>query len=129
MRKIVIILILIILTQTTFAQSVLNRIISVDINNLPLEKALRLISNKGNFYFSYNSIIIPKSKIVSYSGNNKTVKQVLDVVLEEKYEYVESNNYIILKLLPARIAIVTSEVVLEEKFYHVKGYVLDENTK
>jgi hypothetical protein len=126
MRTIIIFISLILLATAASAQGVLNKTISVNINAMPLEKALRLISNKGNFYFSFNSSIIPKSKVVSYNGNNKNVREVLDVILEGKYEYVLSGNYIILKLLPANLVLVTKQAVLEEKFYTINGYVIDE---
>ena len=129
MRAIIIILTLLFITTAASAQSVLNKAISVNINALPLEKALQLISNKGNFYFSYNSNIIPKNKQVSYTANNKSIHEVLDVILEAKYEYIVSNNYIILKLLPAKLVIVTKQAVLEERLYAISGYVFEEETK
>ena len=129
MRAITIILTLLFITIAASAQSVLNRTISVNINALPLEKALQLISNKGNFYFSYNSNIIPKNKRVTYTANNKSIREVLDVILEAKYEYIESNNYVILKLLPVKMVIVTKQAVLEERFYAISGYVFEEETK
>jgi len=129
MRAIIIILTLLFITTAASAQSVLNKAISVNINALPLEKALQLISNRGNFYFSYNSNIIPKNKQVSYTANNKSIHEVLDVILEAKYEYIVSNNYIILKLLPAKLVIVTKQAVLEERLYAISGYVFEEETK
>jgi hypothetical protein len=129
MRAIIIILTLLFITTAASAQSVLNKAISVNINALPLEKALQLISNKGNFYFSYNSNIIPKNKQVSYTANNKSIREVLDVILEAKYECIESNNYVILKLLPAKLVIVTKQAVLEERLYAISGYVFEEETK
>jgi hypothetical protein len=129
MRAIILILTLLFVTNSASAQSILNKVISVNINALPLEKALQLISNKGNFYFSYNSSIVSKSKQVSYTGNNKSVREVLDVILEAKYEYIESNNYVILKLLPAKLVVVTKQAVLEERLYAISGYVFEEETK
>ena len=83
------------------SQQILNKVISVNITNLPLEVALRQVSNKGNFYFSYNSNIIPASKKVSAPAGNNTIKQVLDYILSSsRYDYIETSNYIILKLMP-----------------------------
>ncbi|HLL43884.1 MAG TPA: hypothetical protein VK369_12140, partial [Segetibacter sp.] len=129
MRAIIIILTLLFITTAASAQSVLNKAISINITALPLEKALQLISNKGNFYFSYNSNIIPKNKQVSYTANNKSIREVLDVILEAKYECIESNNYVILKLLPAKLVIITKQAVLEERLYAISGYVFEEETK
>ncbi|WP_165958007.1 carboxypeptidase-like regulatory domain-containing protein [Segetibacter sp. 3557_3] len=106
----------------------MNKVVAVNISGMPVEQALRLISNKGNFYFSYNSSIINPIKKVSAPAGNTTVKQLLDAILENRYTYIESNNYLILRLLPAKITIVTNAAVAEEKHYAVNGYVLDANT-
>lgn len=106
----------------------LNKLISVNINDLPLEQALRLISNKGNFYFSYNSSSVPRFKRVSSPAGTSTVKQVLDNILDNRFDYIESNNYLILKLRPARIVIVTNAAIAEEKHYVINGFVTDANS-
>lgn len=114
---------------TASAQNILNRSIAVNINSIQLEQALKLISNKGNFYFSYNSSIIPADKIVSYPASNGAVKQILDYILESKYEYIERGNYIILRLLPLKLTIFTQQAILEERFYSINGFVMDDRTE
>jgi hypothetical protein len=111
------------------AQNILNQSIVVKINSIPLEQALKQISNKGNFYFSYNSNIIPAGKIVSYPTSSGAVKQILDYILESKYEYIERDNYIILRLLPLKLTIFTQQAILEERFYSINGFVMDDRTE
>ena len=42
------------------AQNLLNKNISLEVNRQRLDNVLEILSNKGNFYFSYNSNIIKK---------------------------------------------------------------------
>src|SRR3954471_7084353 len=75
----------------------LDKVISVQFNKERLDNVLEIISNKGNFYFSYNSNIIRKDSIVTMTAYNKTVRQILEFLFQEKYEFRESSNYIIIR--------------------------------
>src|SRR3982750_3236473 len=82
------------------AQNLLGKNISLDVNRQRLDQVLEILSNKGNFYFSYNSNIIRKDSLVSLNVSNKTVAQVLDELLPDHYEFRESGNYIIIRKAP-----------------------------
>jgi hypothetical protein len=111
------------------AQSILNKTIpSLEVNRQRLDNVLEIISNKGNFYFSYNSNIINKDSLVSLSANDRTVKQILDGLFQDHYEFKESGNYIIIRRAPIKLKIVTSKAITEDKIFVVSGYVLDEQT-
>jgi hypothetical protein len=112
----------------TSAQTILNKNLSINVSRQRMDDVLEIISNKGNFYFSYNSSIIRKDSLVSLSANNKTVKEILDQLFPSGYEYKESGNYLIIRRAPIRITLVTSKAVTEDKFYSVSGYVLDDET-
>lgn len=108
---------------------VLNKVIpSIEINNQRLDNALEIISNKGNFYFSYNSSIIKRDSLIALTAYNKTVKQVLDYIFHGSIEYKESGNYIILRRAPLTLSLITSQAVTDDKLYTVSGYVLDEQS-
>jgi hypothetical protein len=111
----------------TFAQN-LYQIISVDINKQPLEVALNTISKSNHINFSYSSNFIPKDSLVSINVKNNTVKEVLDKLLSEKYEYKEFNNQIILRPAPNRLTLVPSGVSDKDNWYTVEGHVFDERT-
>jgi hypothetical protein len=89
---------------------------------------LEILSNKGNFYFSYNSSLIKKDSLITFSAYNKSVKEILDFIFKPNYEYKESGNYIILRRAPIKITLLTSQAITEDKFYAVSGYVQDEET-
>src|SRR3954463_10129005 len=92
---------LICLTTThLFAQSLLDRRISIEVTNQRLSDVLKLISSKGDFYFSYNSSIITRDSLISFSASNRSVKQVLDQLCGSRYQWLQNNNYIILRKAP-----------------------------
>ena len=110
------------------AQSLLTKNISMEANRQRLDLVLEIISNKGNFYFSYNSRIIPQDSLVTLAVSNKTVREVLTMLFPSNYEFRESGNYIIIRKAPIRITLVTNKTVATEKYYLVSGYVLDDQT-
>jgi len=97
----------------SYAQNILGKPISIEVTRQPLPDVLKLISQKGGFYFSYNNNIIQADSLVSISAINQTVKQVLDLLLEGNYQYKETGNYIILQ----RNAV--------GQQYAIYGYVMD----
>lgn len=111
-----------------FAQHILNKPLSINVNRQRLDNVLEIISNKGNFYFSYNSSLIKKDSLVSVAATNKTVKEILHSILPAGYEYRESGNYLIIRRAPMKLTMVTSKAVIQDKVYIVTGYVLDDQT-
>jgi hypothetical protein len=113
---------------SSFGQSVLTRSVSLDVNRQRLDNVLEILSNKGDFYFSYNSNIVKKDSLVSFSARNKTVKEILNFLFNNTYEFKESGNYIIIRRAPIRVTIVTNKATIEEKIYSVSGYVYDDQS-
>ena len=116
------------INATTHGQAILQKNISLDINNQRLDNVLEILSNKGDFYFSYNSSIIKKDSLVSFRASNKTVKEILSLLFNTTYEFKESGNYIIIRKAPIRMTLVTQKGVTEERVYSVSGYVYDEQS-
>ncbi|MBN8879073.1 MAG: hypothetical protein J0I32_16115 [Sphingobacteriales bacterium] len=123
-------LLLIVLFSTVdvTAQNLLSRNIPLEVNRQRLDKVLEILSNKGNFYFSYSSSIVKKDSIISINTNNKTLKEVLEQIFSSGYEFIESGNYIIIRKAPIRLTMVTNRAVQEERVYSVSGFVYDEQT-
>jgi len=116
------------INATTHGQAILQKNISLDINSQRLDNVLEILSNKGDFYFSYNSSIIKKDSLVSFRASNKTVKEILSLLFNTTYEFKESGNYIIIRKAPIRMTLVTQKGVTEERIYSVSGYVYDEQS-
>jgi hypothetical protein len=109
---------------TAFAQRevspVLERKITVSVSNETLASALNKISKAGNFTFSYNSSLIRKDEMVTFSFADYTVREILDELLKGRVEYKERGQYVILL-----------KVKRESKARDARmlsGYVIDEAT-
>ena len=116
------------ITNFCAAQNNLSKNITLDVNRQRLDNVLEILSNKGDFYFSYNSKIIKKDSLVSLNVRNKTVKDVLNLLFNNSYEFKESGNYVIIRKAPIRMTMVTKKAVVEDKIYDVSGYVYDEQS-
>jgi hypothetical protein len=110
------------------AQNNLEKIVPVHVVQQRLDQVLEILSNKGNFYFSYNSSIIKKDSLVTINAANKSVRQILGDLFSTGYEFKESGNYIIIRRAPVKITIVTNKMVSADRQYVISGYVLDDNT-
>ncbi len=116
-------------SSSTYGQSILMRNITVEVNRQRLDNVLEIVSNKADFYFSYNSKSMKKDSLVSLKAGNKTVKQVLEMLLGNGYEFRESGNYIIIRKAPLQLTLVTKKGIAEDnKFYGVSGFVYDEQS-
>lgn len=128
-RKLLLLAGLILLTAiSSFGQSIFSRNITLNISRARLDDVLELISNKGNFYFSYNSNIVKRDSIVSLNVNNKPVREVLSIIFNPSYEFKETGNYIIIRKAPIRLTLVTKKTETEDKIYSVSGFVYDEQS-
>lgn len=110
------------------AQNNLNKVIPLSASRQRLDHILEILSNKGDFYFSYNSNIIKRDSLVTITVSNKPVKQVLEELFGRGYEFKESGNYIIIRRAPVQLSLVTNKAATEDKMYVVSGYVLNDQT-
>lgn len=110
------------------AQNILNKSLTIDVSRQRLADVLEIMSNRGNFYFSYNSSVIKKDSLVSITASGKTVREILNSILPQGYEYKESGNHLIIRRAPIRLTLVTNKAITEDKMYVVSGYVLDDET-
>jgi len=123
-----IILVLLFCTLSSSAQRILDRRVSFNVNRQRLDDVLAIVSNKANFSFSYNSNILKRDSLVNLSIDNKTVRQVLDLLFNGNYEYKESGNYVILRRVSLQLTTVTKTTPAEEKIYTISGYVVNSET-
>jgi len=116
------------ITISCVGQNLLSKSISLDVDRQRLDNVLEILSNKGDFYFSYNSKIVKKDSLVSLSVRDKTVREALAMLFNNTYEFVESGNYVIIRKAPIRMTMVTNKATVEDKIYSVSGYVFDEQS-
>ncbi len=119
---------ILVLPAAVQAQSLLSRNISLDVKRQRLDHVLEILSNKGDFYFSYSSQVVRKDSLVSLSVHNRPVRDILSQLFNNTYEFIESGNYIIIRKAPIRVTMITHKAVEEDRIYMVTGYVYDEAT-
>ena len=97
----------------------LERIVTINFENEKLEDALRKISDRAGFTFSYNSKIIDGERIINQDFHSKTVREVLDQLFDGAISYKARGKYIILAKSP-RLDSEDNKVLT--------GYIIDEST-
>ena len=94
-------------SQLTFllAQSPLDRNVTLKIENKSFPEAIDIIEKKYSLNFSYESNLLPKTKIVSVSINNGSLEKLISTLLESvELDYKLINNHIVLfKVQPKEI--------------------------
>lgn len=99
-----------------FAQQILNKPVAISVKGQPVSAVLKMMSDQGRFYFSYNSDLIPGDSLVTLNAPRQTVKQVLEQLFQNNFQYKEKGDYVI--ILPAP----------KEKSLHISGRVVDDET-
>ncbi|HEY6900948.1 MAG TPA: hypothetical protein VI233_09910 [Puia sp.] len=126
MKQRILIALILISHLPAFAQSILDRTVTIEARQQPLLKVLEQISNKGGFYFSYNSAILNKDSLVSLPAQNRTIRATLDLIFQNRLQYQENRNYIILSPTPPPTP--RSPAPIENRKFTINGVILDEST-
>ncbi len=92
--------------------NILDQNISIYAENEPLEDVIKKICNQFNLDFNYNSKLI-KGKRVNLSISNKSVKEILDKLMDDYYLIFEIEN----NLLVVRDYVPMSEHIDFKKLY------------
>ena len=103
------------------AQELLERKISIRINNQPLNEVLQQIGNLGGFSFSYNPDVIDTRTRVSVKVTNQSIREILNELFKGKVTFKERRKYIILQSSPKK------ENEVPENF-NLNGYIIDKST-
>ena len=101
------------------AVPLLERVITIVVENERIDVALNKISQQGNFTFSYNPAAIDAGKIVTAAFTGMTVREVLDELFKGTVHYKARGNYIILT---------KGQVTSTSNSRTYSGYVVDEST-
>jgi hypothetical protein len=104
-------------SHIAYAQKTLGTQVTVNAHRQPVAHILKMISERGGFYFSYSSDIIPGDSLVSVTVRQKPVGQVLDQILGAAYQYREKGNYVIILRAP------------KERSYTISGHIYDGETQ
>jgi hypothetical protein len=104
----------------SFSQSpILERSISLRINNEKTSNVLEIIAKQGNFSFSYNSEILDGNTRINVWVIDKPVREVLNQIFKATITFKVSKNYVILQ---------KPEPEKPKKTLILSGYVFDTET-
>lgn len=112
--------------NATFAQSNLDRRVSVSIKQKRLGNLLTEMGKQGNFYFSYSSQALHADSLVTLSVNNRTVREVLTEVFKNNVDFKETQGYVILRPAPNHLVLTPENTDEVENTFIISGYVTDE---
>lgn len=100
-----------VLCTPSLAQKLLQRTVSFSANRTEVVKVLNGIGERADFYFSYDSRIVPLDSLVSFSVKEKTVQEVLFLLFQDRYQYKELGNHLIIqKAAVEKYSIVTGRL-------------------
>jgi len=97
-------------------QQMLQKKITVAARNRPVQEVLKQAEKQAGFFFSYNNNIVKSDSLVTVSVRNRPVKDLLEALFGDKYQYIESNDHLIIQ--PA----------LSYQYWYVSGVVVDKIT-
>lgn len=95
---------------------ILERSISLKVNNVSISNVLEMIARQGDFSFSYNSEIIEVNDRIDLIITNKPVREVLSQIFKGTLSYKVRGQYLILQ---------KNEQIEKSKTFVLTGYVLD----
>jgi hypothetical protein len=109
-----------IISSFSFAQTpILERPISLKINNEKTLNVLEIIAKQGNFSFSYNSEILDGNTRINLWIVDKPVREVLNQIFKGSITFKVSKDYVILR---------KAEVENMKRSIILSGYVFDTKT-
>lgn len=126
--RLVILLVLMLCVGRSHAQSIFNRLVSVNAEGVALADVLQELSKKGEFHFSYKAQLLPQDSLVSIAVTNQTIGAVLSKLLHDKYNIREYQNYLIITGKLPGLAFLDTDITNDKNNYSVSGLVVSERT-
>lgn len=106
----------------------LGKPVAIQVKRQKLKDVLALLEEQGKFTFSYNSNILPVDSLVDFDSKNLNVKESLNLLLKNQYEYRETPNFIIIRYAPLEMAMVVQESNGSQEQYFIKGKIVDKQS-
>lgn len=112
---------LLLMAGVSTAQELLEKKISINVSNRPLDETLQKIGDLGGFSFSYSPDMVDVNGKVSIQANNLSVREILTILFKDKVSFKERRRYIILQKI---------EIPKDEKpeNFNLNGYIIDNKT-
>ncbi len=110
------------------AQTILSKRISIGTEKQELSEVLKIIGQRGNFMFSFNSNHISSDSLVSLHTENLTIEETLNRLFNNQFDYKESSNYIILRYAPNHLSLILQESSGNQDHYVITGRIINSLT-
>lgn len=113
MKNLFLTVLILLFTTAAFAQSPLERKVTLRLDNARLADALSALARQGDFSFSYASTLFDPDRRVDLVAANVPVRQVLDQLFRGSLQYKSRGNYVILRRSdeePPRFYVLTGTV-------------------
>lgn len=120
-------LVLFLTNSETHAQN-LGKTVAIQVKRQKLKAVLSLLEEQGKFKFSYNSNILPLDSLVDFDSKNLNVKESLNLLLGNPYEYRETPNFVIIRYAPFEMTMVVQESNGSQEQYFIRGKIVDKQT-
>lgn len=119
---------LLLAASNLFAQN-LDKKISLEVHDQPLEKVIKQIEDKGDILFSYNPQNLPVDKKITLVARNLPLTKIFEKVFTANgIEYTVSEKQVILKLQKTEIPPKSDMPVKQTRKYTLSGYIRDKST-
>ncbi|MFA4868531.1 MAG: hypothetical protein WC623_10050 [Pedobacter sp.] len=106
----------------------LEKKVTIEVKDQQISQVLQKISRAGNFYFSYSGTLLKQDSLVSISIRNSPVREILNRLFNNKVDYTENGEYVILRYAANHFTIEPENITTAEKLYLISGYVIDTQT-
>jgi hypothetical protein len=105
--------------------SALDKIISIEARNEAIESVLEKITVQAHVYFSYDPTAIHADKKIDASITSKSIREILDILLESKFTYQELDQQIVITLPDSLIEKKEVQATGKPKIITFHGKVID----
>lgn len=106
----------------------LGKPVAIQAKKQKLRDVLSLLEEQGQFKFSYNSNILPLDSLVDFDSKNLNVKESLNLLLKNQYEYRETPNFVIIRYAPLEMTMVVQESNGSQEQYLIRGKIVEKQS-
>lgn len=110
--------------------SILEKSVNIKVKNKSVTFVLEQISRQSGYFFTYNPNVISQNKKLTFSSQNKTIKDVLDFVLADTslyYKIIE--DHIVICKNKDSLLFYSLQKNEDDNFINISGKITDKKTK
>lgn len=114
------------LIWSPMAQGNLDKRVSLDqAKSISIGQLLRETEKDHDFFFSYNSDILPEDSLVRFDGYEGNVRGFLLKTLGDGYEFIETPGYVVIRYSPNKLYLDENDELQRGKSWMISGRIKD----